>query len=622
VFSLRTQSCSGRGRPKKKLSEECCRKTENNVIDGILFQIEGIAKDHDISPNALFIKIRRRAKQKWNSNLEDNKRSVTPQDACVLLYNVDISLSQYQKLRLYLKDYDFRLPSRHKLNLFKKSLLVPFVAEPAKSYCSLKDMIVETVGSLLQIYCPTINFVNSDLINVTGKIGIDGSGCHNIRHQLDETNSNVQYGVQSYIGTFWCPLKIEMNSRTIWENKQPNSVQFSRPLCLVIAKENRENVYKHFKPYLDEAYSMEQLQTIQLGHQTIKMAAVSELSMIDGKMANIIQGDSGSFCHYCNVTRNNANDLTEILQGFNIEKTLEDMKSTWDMIQKGDMSYSSPNRYGQCHQPLNNHELKFFGILHQKLRSLDFCLKLLYHLVSGQTQTWSEASNEVKSALKKAKFDVMQHIRKNCGFLVDSPTSAGGNTNSGPIAERFFSIRHRVEIGKVIVDPIYQHAYLKLIGLINQMLSITQHTDSSKLVKPHMVKLLGYETMVHIKKCFPFAMISPSLHQMCAHSWELFEITEGNPIAIYSEQPGEAWNKYIRSYKSGPASRARQSSIKANTQDIFTRMVMKSHPMIASKKKDVQCKVCGKVGHTVKSCPTNNQDVLDEETAFIQTCYY
>jgi hypothetical protein len=114
------------------------------------------------------------------------------------------------------------------------------------------------------------------------------------------------------------------------------------------------------------------------------------------------------------------------------------MRDTWDDIEQGNMSYYDPSRSGQCHKPMNVNDLRFFAILHQKLRSLDNCLKLLYHLVSGQTHTWSESSPNVKLALSVAKPEVIEHIRKNCGFLVDCPTKIGGNTNTGPTADRFF----------------------------------------------------------------------------------------------------------------------------------------------------------------------------------------
>ncbi|CAL4126706.1 unnamed protein product, partial [Meganyctiphanes norvegica] len=102
------------------------------------------------------------------------------------------------------------------------------------------------------------------------------------------------------------------------------------------------------------------------------------------------------------------------------------------------------------------------------------------------------------------------------------------------------------------------------------MLSITQQCDMTRIVKVDMVKQLGQQLMVFYKQNFQFAMISPSVHQMCAHSWELFSLTDGFPIAVYAEQSVEAWNKHIRAFKSGPSARARQCSIKLNTLDIFT----------------------------------------------------
>ena len=59
---------------------------------------------------------------------------------------------------------------------------------------------------------------------------------------------------------------------------------------------------------------------------------------------------------------------------------------------------------------------------------------------------------------------------------------------------------------------------------------------------------------------------------MCAYALELFVITDGLPIAEYSEQSIESWNKFIRAYKSGPAAKARQMLTKMNTQDIFHKV--------------------------------------------------
>lgn len=44
---------------------------------------------------------------------------------------------------------------------------------------------------------------------------------------------------------------------------------------------------------------------------------------------------------------------------------------------------------------------------------------------------------------------------------------------------------------------------------------------------------------------FPIAMISQSVHQMCAHSWELFAMTDEKPIASYAK-----WGKMEQAHSS------------------------------------------------------------------------
>ena len=143
--------------------------------------------------------------------------------------------------------------------------------------------------------------------------------------------------------------------------------------------------------------------------------------------------------------------------------------------------------------------------------------KLLYHLVSGQTQTWSEGNYRVKDALKSAKKETIKHIRSKLGFLIDTPTSGGGNTDTGVIAERFFSPESREDICSLIRNQNHRAAYSKLLQLYNMVLSVCQNVDPSKTAIPAEVSVLCKELMVCEKTNFPWAMLSPSVHSI--HVW-------------------------------------------------------------------------------------------------------
>ena len=49
---------------------------------------------------------------------------------------------------------------------------------------------------------------------------------------------------------------------------------------------------------------------------------------------------------------------------------------------------------------------------------------------------WSEKKGD--KDLASAKQKCIDHIRLSTGLLIDTPTGIAGNTNSGPMADRFF----------------------------------------------------------------------------------------------------------------------------------------------------------------------------------------
>ena len=94
-------------------------------------------------------------------------------------------------------------------------------------------------------------------------------------------------------------------------------------------KEDRPTVEDHFKPLMDTLATMEEeTSTFVVGGSSLFGHVVTEISMVDGKMADLLQGDSGAFCHYCTATRESANNIKRIEEGFDIEKSNASCRET------------------------------------------------------------------------------------------------------------------------------------------------------------------------------------------------------------------------------------------------------------------------------------------------------
>ena len=201
------------------------------------------------------------------------------------------------------------------------------------------------------------------------------------------------------------------------------------------------------------------------------------------------------------------------------------------------------------------------------------------------------------------------------------PSAQGGNTNHGNTAMRFFDEKNRKDILSLINGEETRENFGELLSYFNKILIVTQRTEQTKKVNIQQLKQLGIELMACYRNYFPWAYMSPSVHQMAAHAWELFEINNGKSISMWSECPVEAWNKHIRAFKSGPACRTRQMSIKYAIQDTFTRMLIMTHPNIAGSKRVLFCSKCQEVGHTARKCNKKSQNVPTEERQAIENFF-
>ena len=170
----------------------------------------------------------------------------------------------------------------------------------------------------------------------------------------------------------------------------------------------------------------------------------------------------------------------------------------------------------------------------------DYILKILYHLEANYYK-WTEVSSF--SGLDSAKSTVTKHVRQHTGLVIDTPTSAGGNTNSGPTAESFFEPKNREKICSVLKKTEDREKFSKLMSRFYIVFRIVHQVHH--YVDHQKLRELSYDLMLFIKTEFPWVSIIESAHVLLAHYWELFQLLDGLPIFVYSEQGSESWNKYI-----------------------------------------------------------------------------
>ena len=626
-----------KGRPSLTLGDKPCLKVERNTLKVMVQAVEKFATEQNITKEEALQKTVDACYRTWNTTVSRPAKSSMPVfDATAMMFNVNLSTQQYQMIRTLCLEHGIVLPPRNDVDNCKKKYHPEITSTQLKSSVEPTALLDETVSALVRL---NKNGNHDDagrkVYRMVGKFGADGSGSHKIRQQLvDEVLAMTETGhldpkkCNSFLLSCYVPLELYRNDQLVWTNPIPNSTSFARPLSLTRAPEDREVLSVELEPCFSSLIRQEYETCLTVDQVPIDVVCKTECSMLDGKMVSYLLGDSGAYCHLCDVTRSDANDVEMIANGFNITKDYESTKKAWDQLASGEIAYTSKERKGQCHENLVKADLHCFSILHFKLRSLDFAQKILYRLQCGQ-KDWREegVTLAVMGILKRAKKECIEALRETTTMLIDTPTHGGGNTNNGPLADSFFSAENRRKISSLINNTEDRENFETFMSLTNVMLTVTQ-SITDKRVRIQALKDLGIELMLHLKNSFldhlgrPWIMIIPSFHQMCAHSWEMFQWNNGQSIGKWSESPLESWNKHVRAFQSGPSSRARQFSIKDNIHDIFCRMLITSHPEIASKRPRVSCNICGEVGHTARSSRHKRSTVATEEQAHVQSMYY
>ena len=153
-------------------------------------------------------------------------------DAVGLMYNANLSTSQYQMVRTSFLPHGLIFPTRNNIQSAKKIFHPQIISQEVKSSVHMGELLEETALSLIRVSNCAVQ--DGDTFKVIGKFGVDGSGSHKLRHQLiNENLVNLETPhldptkASSFLLTCYCPLEFKVSEHILWENPAPNSTAFA-----------------------------------------------------------------------------------------------------------------------------------------------------------------------------------------------------------------------------------------------------------------------------------------------------------------------------------------------------------------------------------------------------------
>ena len=145
-----------------------------------------------------------------------------------------------------------------------------------------------------------------------------------------------------------------------------------------------------------------------------------------------------------------------------------------------------------------------------------------------------------------------------------------------------------------------------VIGKYGQMLSVSLRIiESSAQVNVDQYKEHCKTAYIHLINELPWVSITPTLHKLLAHSWELIALNEGEGLRRLDESGMEGCNKLLRTIRT---KHSRKTSQQACNIDCLTRLWLGSDPIFQKERMKAlsYCSNCKVSGHGTRYCPLKN----------------
>ena len=424
--------------------------------------------------------------------------------------------------------------------------------------------------------------------------GLDGSGDHSDYNQLSKSDYSTKQVMSVCFSITEVKVVDSTGQEVIWSSSVAgaNKPQHTRPLALFPEKESSD-LMKDLVPRVESDVKMikEEGVVVQGGDETALTATCKQckLSMIDGKMATTLLHLEGAYCTMCSRSQDDCQRESVILAGFTIDRSVES-------ISQLALSLSNPDtgeivkrkadyekRAGICGQPITEQDLtKIIPVCHSKIRSFEWLMELAIRALSHQK--WSTVTNRVvytkedNEHYKTARERVKEVMKSKLAVNIGNP----GDMITGASFQKFSSDFARTVLSSLLKEDEredFSEIQLGICTLVKVMNSQKRRVNVDK------VRRLGQQVYLLLVRRFPWVAISPSVHRILAHSWEVMQLNDCYGLGGQSEEGLEALNKHIRSIRSKGA---RKDSTIHNFTDVYNHLWDRSRPTIVEMERKIQ----------------------------------
>ena len=572
----------------------------------------------------------------WNKTARETNEKLSVDTALVMYTDCDLGRNTYTTQKNVLKAAGHDVLPAWKHLRTKQREVTPVVLLIPECYTGVfwhgvyfnyVDALKSTIARVLQ----TIPPIKEEHLALKCKFGFDGSGGHSIFNQInnDETNNLIL--------TVVCPLELkDKHGKVVWTEPSPNSSRSQRPLMIHTGKESHETLHS-LELFNNDISKVENEGFVvkMPGDRAVNVTSTNVSYCLDRKASNLYLGLGGAYCDLCHHSKEDCLDIEFVKNGITITREVKSLHAIFSDLEQEDGSVLKQKndysvRAGVTARPIANNQVISIQVLHGLMRSVDMFMKIVVHLVACVFD-WSESkASHNHRFLEKARTDLQHKIKDATGIKWDYADATGqsGTTTTGNNCRRLL---HDVAVRKLVTDSVPETNRTKM-EVLGQRLSIILRVLSSKR-KVNVEKYKEYciETNVFLLSQFPrviykdlpgpWISITPSVHKVLAHSWELIQHNDGHGLGNLDESGLEACNKILRSIRK---TLSRKISQEANLRDTLNRLWLASDPVVNAERLKAKpfCKVCQVRGHHTRYCPEKVHFSVEneEDTLFASLC--